>query len=655
MELLLSLGGGLFALAVAGYLSVCILRKPAGTPRMQEISGAVKEGAIAYLLRQYTTIAPFIVLFAAAFWLFLGAHAALTFISGAVLSATAGFVGMSIAIRANVRVAQGARESLDTALRIAFWGGAVMGLCVVGLGLLGITSFYVAYRDPNAILGFGFGASFVALFARLGGGIFTKGADIGADLVGKVEAGIPEDDPRNPAVIADAVGDNVGDVAGMGADLYESYCAAIIAAMVIALSLAPDVQQKAILLPLILSVAGIFAMVAGVAAVRGAKKDPQRTINQGIAVSACVGAVLFYLTSVWYGDVAVFYAALAGLVVMLAIGGIAQYYTSYQFGPTRAIAEASQTGTGTNILAGLANGMIATAAPIVVICAAMLFSYNFAGMYGLAIAAVGMLSLAGVAIAIDSCGAISDNAGGIVEMSGLGQKVRAITDSLDAAGNTAAAIAKGAAIGSAAMTVLALLAAYFQLTGLQSIDIAKPTIIVGLFVGGIMPFLFSALAINAVTRAAFRMVEEVRRQFREIKGLLKGKARPNYARCVDISTRAALREMIVPSIAVVVVPLAVGFVLGPEAVGGLLAGATLSGLLLAIFMTTGGAAWDNAKKYIEAGFFGGKGSLAHKAAVVGDTVGDAAKDCAGPSLNILIKIMSTISLLFASSFVAFHL
>lgn len=647
IELFLSFGIGVLALLFAVYLSVWILSKPSGDKKMVEISSAIREGANAYLNRQYRTIAIFVVLIAILFYFVFGFPTFITFVSGAISSTIAGYVGMYVAVRANVRTAEGARKSLYEALSISFSGGNVMGLCVVGVGIIGITLYYSVFNDPSLILGFSFGASFVALFARLGGGIYTKAADVGADLVGKVEAGIPEDDPRNPAVIADNVGDNVGDVAGMGADLFESYCASIIAAMIIGIPLG----IKAVILPLLLSAAGVIAMIVGKFFI-GKGGDPQSSINRGILVSAVVGIILFYIINLFYGDMNVFYSSVIGIFVILSIGLISQYYTSYNYEPTREIAESSKTGTGTNIITGLANGLISTVAPIIIISIATLLSYYLAGMYGIAIAAVGMLSLAGLAIAIDSCGAISDNAGGIVEMSKLGQKVRAITDKLDAAGNTAAAIAKGAAIGSAALTVLALFVAYFQITNLNSIDIAKPKVIVGFFIGGFMPFLFSALAIKAVGRAAFKMVEEVRRQF---KTVLRGKEKPNYARCVDISTKAAINEMLLPSILVIIVPLIVGFTLGAEAVGGLLAGAILTGLTLAIFMTTAGAAWDNAKKYIEAGNLGGKGSEAHKSAVVGDTVGDPLKDCAGPSLNILIKIMSTVSLLFAVLFTTYHL
>ncbi len=651
-EIFVSFIIGIFALLSAGYLVHLILKRPKGNPKMIEISNAIKSGAIAYLNRQYKTIILLVLLVTALFYFVFGLNVAVTFFVGALFSTIAGFVGMNTAIRTNVRTTEAAKKGLNEALSLSFFGGSVMGLIVVGLGVIGITFFYFIFGDSSLILGFGFGASFVALFARLGGGIFTKAADIGADLVGKVEIGIPEDDPRNPAVIADNVGDNVGDVAGMGADLFESFCASIIAAMIIAAT----VNEKAIMLPLLFAGAGIIATVFGTYIIKRGAKTPQAALNNGILYSAILGIILFYIiTMIFYNDVNTFLSAVIGIATIVAIGRITDYYTSYSFQPTKAIAEASKTGVATNILAGLANGMISTTAPIIIISLAIIISYSLAGMFGIAMAAVGMLSLAGVAVAIDSSGAISDNAGGIAEMAKLPKKVRNVTDKLDAAGNTAAAIAKGAAIGSAALTAIALFSAYFQITGLQSIDISKPIVIIGLFIGGLMPFIFSALAINAVGRAAFKMVEEVRRQFRTIKGLMQGKAKPDYSRCVDISTSAALKEMIVPSLLAIFVPLVIGFSFGPEAVGGLLAGGILTGLLLAIFMTTGGASWDNAKKYIETGKLGGKGSSTHKAAVVGDTIGDPFKDTAGPSLNILIKIMSIISLLFAALFTTIHL
>ncbi|MCS7109440.1 MAG: sodium-translocating pyrophosphatase [Candidatus Micrarchaeota archaeon] len=647
-EVLVSIGASLIAIAFGLYLTAYILRQPAGDRRMQEISNAIREGANAYLNRQYKTIFLFVLILALIFAAIFNIFIALTFLFGALFSAAAGYIGMYVAMRANVRTAEAAKKGLMPALEIAFSGGNVMGLAVVGLGLLGISVFYLLFNDPSLIVGFGFGASFVALFARLGGGIYTKAADVGADLVGKVEKGIPEDDPRNPAVIADNVGDNVGDVAGMGADLFESFCASIIAAMVIGFSLG----AKETILPLLFAAAGVISMIIGKHFI-GSDRNPQKAINQSILFSSLIGIILFFLISYfYYQDLSIFLIALIGVFVMLAIGFITQYYTSYDYNPTKMIAESSQTGTGTNILAGFANGLMSTVLPIIVISIAIILSYWIGGIYGIALAAVSMLSLAGLAIAIDSCGAISDNAGGIVEMSKVGKEARGVTDKLDAAGNTAAAIAKGAAIGSAALTVLALFVAFFHTTGLSSIDISKSYVLVGLFLGGITPFLFSSLAISAVQRAAFKMVEEVRRQFKEIKGLMAGKAKPDYARCVDISTQAALGEMITPSLIVVITPLLIGFIFGAEPLAAFLAGATLTGVLLAIFMTSGGASWDNAKKYIEEGHFGGKGSEPHKAAVIGDTVGDPLKDTAGPSLNILIKLMSTISLLFASLFVS---
>ena len=641
---------GIFGLIFAWYLSLFILSQPAGSKRMQEVAEAIREGANAYLNRQYKTIALFVVLISIFLLFIFGEKTAFAFFLGALFSSIAGYVGMYVATRANVRTAEAAKKGLTEALNIAYSGGNVMGLAVVGLGVIGISILFIIFQDVSIIVGFSFGASLVALFARLGGGIYTKAADVGADLVGKVEAGIPEDDERNPAVIADNVGDNVGDVAGMGADLFESFCASIIAAMVIAAT----IYQDYILLPLTIAGIGILSMIIG-RFFLGRDKNPQTAINKSILFSSLIGIILLFILSSIYNDLRIFFVSFIGILTMLLIGFITQYYTSYDYNPTKEVAKASRTGVGTNILAGLSTGMMSTFIPIFIIVSATISSYFILGVFGVAIAAVAMLSLAGLAVAIDSCGAISDNAGGITQMSKLGPNVRKITDSLDAAGNSAAAIAKGAAIGSAALTVLALFSAYFQVTGLSSIDISKPFVLSALLIGGVIPFLFSSMAIQAVQKAAYRMVEEVRRQFREIPGLLKGKAKPDYARCVDISTRGALNEMVFPSLVAVFMPLLIGFLFGAEALGGFLAGATLTGVLLAIFMTSGGATWDNAKKYIEEGNFGGKGSETHKAAVVGDTVGDPLKDTAGPSLNILIKIMTTISLLFASIFVMYHL
>jgi len=647
---LVSFISGLIALGFAAYLTSFVLSQPAGSQKMQEIAAAIREGANAYLSRQFRTIALFVLILAVIFFFMFDEKISFTFILGALFSSLAGYAGMYVATMANVRTAEAAKNGLTNALNIAYSGGNVMGLVVVGLGVLGISILFLLFNDPSIIIGFSFGASFVALFARLGGGIYTKAADVGADLVGKVEEEIPEDDPRNPAVIADNVGDNVGDVAGMGADLFESFCASIIAAMIIGAS----ISKEAMVLPLGIAAIGIISMIIGKFFL-WSDKNPQNAINKSILISSLIGTILLLALSLLYNDVGIFFVSLVGILVMLSIGFVTQYYTSYDYNPTKEVAKASKTGVGTNILAGLSTGMESTLVPVLIIAVATIVSYLIHGIFGVALAAVSMLSLAGLAVAIDSCGAISDNAGGIAQMSNPGPRVRKVTDSLDAAGNSAAAIAKGAAIGSAALTVLALFSAYFQVTGLSSIDISKPFVLSALFIGAVIPFLFSSMAIKAVQRAAYRMVEEVRRQFKEIPGLLKGKSKPDYARCVDISTQGALKEMILPSLVAVIAPLLVGFLFGVEALGGFLAGATVTGVLLAIFMTSGGATWDNAKKYIEEGNFGGKGSDTHKAAVVGDTVGDPLKDTAGPSLNILIKIMTTISLLFASIFLAYHI
>ena len=622
---------------------------------MIEISNAIKEGALAYLSRQYKTIFIFVVIFVILFFLIFGLEQSVSFLLGSIFSAAAGYIGMNVAIRANVRTSQAARKGIYDALRIAFDGGNVMGLSVMCFGVFGISVLYFVLGEPSAIIFFSFGASLVSLFARLGGGIYTKGADVGADLVGKVEKGIPEDDPRNPAVIADNVGDNVGDVAGMGADLFESFCASIIAAMIIASAIG---KSEWIVYPLIVSSVGIVSMIIG-RFFLGREKDPQKALNNSVFSSVLIGIVVLFLVSYFVEDFGVnlFFASFVGVLAMIGITISTQYYTSYSYSPTREISKASTSGTSMNILSGFSNGLFSTAIPILIVVAATIISYKLFepnGTFGVAIAAVGMLSLAGIAIAIDSCGAISDNAGGITEMSKLGKEVREVTDKLDAAGNTSAAIGKGAAIGSAALTVLALYSAFFEVTKIKIVSLTNVYVLSGIFIGGIIPLIFSASAIKSVSVAASSIVNEVRRQFKE-KNLLKGKEKPDYAKCVDICTRTAIREMVVPSVLAVFAPLAVGFILGPEALAGFLGGATLSGLLFAILFANSGASWDNAKKYIELGNFGGKGSEAHKSAVVGDTVGDPFKDTAGPSINILIKIMSTVSLLFASFFLAYHL
>ncbi len=590
-----------------------------------------------------------------------GLKIAIAFVAGSILSIIAGRVGMYIATRGNVRTAWGVKKSLNEGLRVAFSSGLVTGLSVVGLAVLGITILYLIWGDPEIIYSFGFGASYVALFARVGGGIYTKAADVGADLVGKVEKGIPEDDPRNPAVIADLVGDNVGDVTGMSADLFESYVESIVAAM--AIGFASFISNKdafavndvvsIVLLPLALSAFGILASIGGAFFVRtGEKSNLYWALNKGAFITSVIMIIGSYFLIKWIiNDVNIFYAALFGLMAGLIIGLSAEYYTSNSRKPTRSIAEASQTGPATNLIQGLAVGMWSTIIPVLSIGGAILGAYHFGGIYGIAISSVGMLSILTITLAADTFGSVADNAAGISEMAKMGKKVRRRAESLDSLGNTTAAIGKGFAIGSAALTSLVLYMSFAQLTGINIINVVSPPVIVGLFIGGLLPFMFCSLLMKAVGKAAFKMVEEVRRQFRQIKGLLKGKAKPDYEKCISISTEAALREMVLPGILAVATPIVVGLVLGAEALGGLLVGKTVVGFLIAIFMANSGGAWDNAKKYIEEGNLGGKGSFAHKAAVVGDTVGDPFKDTAGPSLNILIKLTSIIAIVFVPLFI----
>ena len=624
-----------------------IARHDEGEPGMAEIARAISEGADAFLKSEYKLLLIFIAIVFAGIWLGLGSiTSAGAFLVGALFSVLAGYFGMKVATRANVRTANAARTGgINEALRVAFSGGTVMGMCVVGLGLIGASVLYIITKNSDVLTGFSLGASSVALFARVGGGIYTKAADVGADLVGKVEAGIPEDDPRNPAVIADNVGDNVGDVAGMGADLFESYVGSIVSAIVLGVF---SFGATGAVYPLALSGLGIIASVLGTFFVRGGKNaDPMKALKMGSYTSAIlVAAGSVALSFVCFGSVNTSLAIICGLIVGLAIGFFTEVYTSDKYRFVKSIAKQSTTGSATNIICGLSTGMLSTCVSIILVCLGILGAYKFAGLYGIALAAVGMLSTAGMTVAVDAYGPIADNAGGIAEMAGLEESVRDITDRLDSVGNTTAAMGKGFAIGSAALTAMALFVSYAQAAELQMIDILDPFVIIGLLLGGMLPFLFSALTMSSVSKAAESMIREVRRQFKEHAGILKGTERPDYRTCVSIAATSALKEMILPGAIAIVAPLLVGFLLGPAALGGLLAGSVVTGVLMAIFMSNSGGAWDNAKKYIEGGNFGGKGSEAHKAAVVGDTVGDPFKDTSGPSINILIKLMTIVSLVF---------
>ncbi|MFU8767699.1 MAG: sodium-translocating pyrophosphatase [Candidatus Methanoperedens sp.] len=656
---------GLISIIFAGIFARNVLKNDPGTEEMQKISGAIQEGAMAYLNRQYKTIAIVaLVLGVVMFVAQLGSKTIIGFFAGAISSALAGYIGMNISVRANVRTANKAKEGLRQAMDVAFKGGAVTGLAVVGLALLGTSGFFIIYgatpESVDLVIGFGFGASLISLFARVGGGIFTKAADVGADLVGKIEAGIPEDDPRNAGVIADNVGDNVGDCAGMGADLFETYVVTALAAMLLG-GLIITQFENAILYPLMLGSAAIGASIIAVFFVRiDDDNNIMKALYKGVAAAAIISTAAFYfITDALMGNIQFFYSALIGIVIMVLMVVITEYYTSDKFRPVKSIAKASETGAGTNIITGLSVGLESTGLPVVVISTGILAAYyvvggGMLGLYSISIAAIAMLSTTGIIVALDSYGPITDNAGGIAEMANLPESTREVTDALDSVGNTTKAVTKGYAIGSAALGALALFADFTHKVGITDgvLSLDNPLVLVGLFIGGLMPFLFSAVTMKAVGKTAFEVVNEVRRQFREIPGIMEGTAKPEYGKCVDIVTKAAIREMAVPGIIAIVIPLLVGLVLGKLALGGLLIGIIVVGLMMALMMTNGGGAWDNAKKVIEGGAYGGKGSEAHKAAVVGDTVGDPFKDTSGPALNPLIKVVNMVAILFSAMFIS---